>query len=531
MKRWNGWGDESVVYPLPHDALDFLQERVGLATPRPQVTLDQLTSKVPPCRLADHPWVRTDPKTRALHARGQSFADWVALRTGLMEAFPDGVAHPTRAQELDELIAFAKENHACLIPYGGGTSVVGHVNVTDDRPAICVDLSRLDRLIAFDETSHHATFGAGVTGPALEAHLHERGFTLGHFPQSFEFSTLGGWIATRSSGQQSACFGRIEKLFAGAKVHTPLGALVLPCFPASAAGPDLREMVLGSEGRMGIISEATVRITRIPEVDTFHAVFFPDWDRAVDGCRALSQALLPYSMLRLSTPTETATMLALAGHGRLTRLLELALSLRGAPEGRCMLVMAFTGPRALVRRSRKAALALAGRFGGVDAGRFMGRQWSKSRFRAPYLRNSLWEAGYAVDTLETATPWANVPALVAGIDASLRHSLDAIGEKVHAFTHLSHVYPTGSSIYSTYLFRLAEDPLETLRRWRLLKDAASRVIVQHGGTISHQHGVGIDHLPYLAAEKGEIGMGALRQALRYWDPESVMNPGKLIALP
>ncbi|MBI5536652.1 MAG: FAD-binding oxidoreductase [Deltaproteobacteria bacterium] len=529
MRRWNGWGDENFVYPLPKGAADFLVDRVGPATPRPEATLDDVAAKVPHSRLAPHPLIRTEPKERVRHACGQSLGDWIALRSGEIAAFPDGVAYPSRREELDELIRHARNTDACVIPYGGGSSVVGHINPIDARPSICVDMARLDRLIDFDETSQQATFGAGIMGPALESLLRERGFMLGHYPQSFEFSTLGGWIAARSSGQQSACFGRIERLFAGGRVHTPMGELVLPCFPASAAGPDLKEQILGSEGRIGIVSEATVRVTRLPEVDTFHAVFFPDWERATQGCRAIAQAQLPYSMLRLSTAVETETMLALAGHGRLMRLLELALSVRGAPQGRCMLMMGFTGRRDVMRKARKAALSIARSFGGVDAGRLMGRQWSKSRFRAPYLRNSLWEAGYAIDTLETATSWAKVPATVADIDRALRHTLDPLGEKVHAFTHLSHVYPTGSSIYSTYLFRIAEDPSETRRRWKLLKDAASKAIVSHGGTISHQHGVGIDHMPYLQAEKGDLGMEAIRKSLRFWDPDRVMNPGKLIS--
>ena len=529
MKRWNGWGDENVDYPLPEGAATFLMDRVGPATPKAACRLDAVAAKVAPSRLASHALVRTDAAERLRHACGQSLPDWIAFRSGDIPAFPDGVAHPVRREDLDELIRHARSTGACIIPYGGGSSVVGHINPIDSRPSICVDMTRLDRLIALDETSQLATFGAGIYGPALESLLRERGFMLGHYPQSFEFSTLGGWIAARSSGQQSACFGRIERLFAGGRVHTPMGELVLPCFPASAAGPDLREMLLGSEGRIGIISEATVRVTRLPEVDSFHAVFFADWERAVQGCRAISQAQIPYSMLRLSTPTETETMLALAGHGRWTRLLELALSVRGAPQGRCMMVLAFTGRRDGVRKARKAALSIAKASGGVDAGRFMGRQWSKSRFRAPYLRNSLWEAGYAIDTLETATSWAKVPAVVADIDRALRHTLEPMGEKVHAFTHLSHVYPTGSSIYSSYLFRIADDPAETRRRWKLLKDAASKAIVSHGATISHQHGVGTDHMAYLQAEKGELGLGAIRKVIRYWDPEQVMNPGKLVA--
>lgn len=531
MKRWNGWGDDSVDYPLPDGALQFLVEHVGSARPPNDAGMQEVVSSVPASRLPQHAAVVVGAQERLLHARGQSLPDWVALRSGRIAAFPDGVGLPSNEADVRELVNYACSNGAAVIPYGGGTSVVGHINSLETRPCLTIAMTRMDRLIDLDERSMLATFGAGISGPALEHHLHERGYTLGHYPQSWELSTLGGWIAARSSGQQSLWYGRIEKLLAGARVLSPLGELDLPPFPASAAGPDLREVLLGSEGRMGIITQATVRISRLPEEDLYHGVFFPDWGGAMEAVREMSQASLGCSMIRLSSPGETETMLALAGHPKLRKLLEMFLSVRGAKTGRCMLVLAFTGAREVTRRSRAAALAIAKRHGGIDGGRVLGRQWEKSRFKSPYLRNTLWEAGYAIDTLETATTWTRVPDMVRAIEAALRGGLDKTGEKVHAFSHLSSVYPTGSSIYCTYIFRLGSAPEETLARWKLLKDAASRAIVENKGTISHQHGIGTDHQPWLEAEKGTAGVGAIRTMLRYWDPDGVMNPGKLVGLP
>lgn len=531
MKRWNGWGDDSVDYPLPDGALQFLVDHVGFARRPKDATLQEVVASVPASRLPEHASVVVGAQERLLHARGQSLPDWVALRTGRIPAFPDGVGLPSSDADVRELLTYASNTGTALIPYGGGTSVVGHINPLESRPCLTVAMTRMDRLIDLDERSLLATFGAGITGPALEHQLQERGYTLGHFPQSWELSTLGGWIAARSSGQQSLWYGRIEKLFAGARVLSPLGELDLPPFPASAAGPDLREVLLGSEGRMGIITQATVRISKLPEEDLFHGVFFPDWDAALEAVREMSQASLGCSMVRLSSPVETETMLALAGHPKLRKLLEMFLSVRGAKTGRCMLVLSFTGKREATRRSRAAALEIAKRYGAVDGGRVLGKQWEKSRFKSPYLRNTLWEAGYAIDTLETATTWTRVPAMVASIEAALRGGLEKQGEKVHAFSHLSSVYPTGSSIYSTYIFRIAHDPEETLARWKTLKDAASRAIVENKGTITHQHGIGTDHQPWLEAEKGAAGVGAIRSMMRYWDPDGVMNPGKLVGIP
>jgi alkyldihydroxyacetonephosphate synthase len=480
--------------------------------------------------LPEHPLVDNQPLTRLLHSCGQSTTDWIALRSGKIKSFPDGVASPTNEDEIAHLIGYAHDCGAAVIPYGGGTSVTGHITpLPGDQPVITIDLHRLNRLQSFDPKSRLATFGAGVTGPDLEAQLRARGCTLGHFPQSFECSTLGGWVATRSSGQQSLRYGRIEKLFAGGTLISPIGQLELPVFPASAAGPDLRELVLGSEGRIGIISKATVRASLLPEKEEFHAVFFPDFDHGCEAVRQMLSANLPLAMLRLSTAMETITSLALAGHEKLIGALEKLLSLRGLGSHKCMLLIGFSGSASMVRVTRREAMSMAAKQDGVAVGRTFGEQWIKNRFRTPYLRNTLWERGYAIDTLETATGWNNVPAMLDGIEDSLRTALAEFGERVHIFTHLSHLYPYGSSIYTTYLFRLARDPEDTLQRWVQLKSAATKVIVALGGTISHQHGVGLDHLHYLPAEKGQLGMQALGNIIHYFDPHGMMNPGKLIA--
>ena len=529
MRRWNGWGDETITHPFHEGARHFLEMSVGPGTPPRDATFEEVIALVPPSRLPAHPLVSANPADRVRHARGQSLPDWIAARSGRIPAFPDGVAYPTDDGEVRTLLRYASGVGARLIPYGGGTSVVGQINVLPgEAPVLTVDLSRMSRLLRFDEKSLLATFGAGITGPDLEAQLRARGCTLGHFPQSFELSTLGGWIATRSSGQQSLGYGRIERLFAGGRLEAPVGTLELPPFPASAAGPDLREMVLGSEGRLGILTEATVRASPLPQVEAFHALFFPDFERGQEAVRQIMQARLPLSMLRLSTAAETQTTLTLAGHQRLIGALERWLRLRGVGGEKCMLLLGLTGREAMVKAARREALGLAGQYGGVHVGQTFGKEWHKSRFRTPYLRNTLWELGYAIDTLETATDWANIPAMVQAVETALRGGLAEIGERVHIFTHLSHLYPYGSSLYTTYLYRIAPDPEETLRRWQVLKVAASQAIVAHGGTISHQHGVGTDHLPYLAHEKGPLGMAAIGDLCRRFDPDGIMNPGKLV---
>lgn len=529
MRRWNGWGDDTVSAAVPPRAAEALEAWVGPGAAPRDATREEALAAVPASRLRPEAGLSLDPLERLLHARGQSLPDWIALRSGRVGACPDAVAFPESGEEVAGLLGWAERIGARVVPFGGGTSVAGHVNpVASESPVVTVDLSRLSRLLSFDETSRLATFGAGVKGPDLEAGLRARGFTLGHFPQSFELSTLGGWVATRSSGQQSLGYGRIERLFAGGRLESPSGRLELPCFPASAAGPDLRELVLGSEGRFGVITEGTVRVSPLPEREEVHGVFLPDLPSAIAAVREVAAMRLPLSMLRLSTPEETRTTLLLAGHARLVRALETYLSFRGAREEKCLLLVGVSGGENLVRQTRRQVLGALAMRGGVAAGKAFGREWHRNRFRAPYLRNSLWEAGWAVDTLETAAPWSRVPALLSSVERALRDGLAAEGERVHAFTHLSHVYLDGSSLYTTYLFRVAPDPDVTLARWRTLKTAATDAIAAGGGTLSHQHGVGADHAPWLAAEKGELGVRALRDLCVTFDPKGLMNPGKLL---
>jgi alkyldihydroxyacetonephosphate synthase len=528
MRRWNGWGDARVAMDLPASASTLLATLVGPGRPPRDAAVEDVVSGVPPSRLPRHRLVETDPEVRVRHARGQSLPDWVALRSGRLGAVPDGVAFPSDAAEVRELLRFARAAGADVVPYGGGSSVVGGIDPRPDAVTLTVSLARLARLEAFDEASGLATFGAGTTGPAVEAALGERGWTLGHFPQSWEGSTVGGWVATRSSGQQSLGYGRIEALFAGGRLEAPAGPLELPPHPASAAGPDLRQLVLGSEGRLGILTDVVVRATPLPERDVVEAWFLPDFPTAMDAARDLARARLPVSMLRLSTPVETATTLAMSGRGDVVRLLDRYLRLRGLGHGRCLLLVGLLGRRRVVASAdREVRAILRGRHAlGVPT---LGRSWTAERFRTPYLRNSLWEAGYAVDTVETAAAWSGVPGIAHGVATALRTGLAADGERVHAFSHLSHVYPTGSSLYTTYVFRLAGDPDVTLERWRRLKRSASESIVAGGGTISHQHGVGTDHAPYLPSEKGELGMAAIGDLARSFDPDGLMNPGKLLA--
>lgn len=530
MRAWNGWGNGQYAMELPSNGQAFLAERIGSGQRLSDARLESVCKKVPPSRLpVTHPLIKTDAETRVRYARGQSLPDWLALRSGEFEHFPDAVAFPESSTQVAELLALAKTYDWDVIPYGGGTSVAGHINpMASVRPILTVSLERMNRLLDLDVTSQIATFGAGTPGPLLEQQLRAQGFTLGHFPQSFELSTLGGWVASRSSGQQSLRYGRIEQLFAGGRMETLLGTLDIPAIPASSAGPDVREMVLGSEGRMGILTEVKVRVTPLPQQESFHVAFLPSWEAARTCARELKQRGIALSMLRVSNAIETETQLALAGHPKQIALLERVVGFFGMKAGKCMLTFGTTGSKAQCKTALREARTVIKACGGLYTGTYLGKKWAEKRFAMPYLREALWQLGYAVDTLETATTWDNVDHLLNKIEENLRTGLQDEGKKVHVFTHLSHMYNQGCSIYTTYIFANGASYGDTLAYWAKEKRSTSKIIVENGGTISHQHGVGKDHAPYLAEEKGVLGMRAITSVLSEFDPNARLNPGTLL---
>ena len=533
MRYWNSWGhDGSEKPPLTKTALDFVRDTLGDSAPLSEATLEEVCKQVPASRLPDHPLIDKDIEVRVRHARGQSLPDWVAMKSGKFGCFPDGVSFPETPEQIRELMALSRTQDFLIIPYGGGTSVAGHINPQEqNRAVLTLSLERMTRMLDLNEESQIATFGPGTPGPMVEAQLASRGYTLGHFPQSFELSTIGGWVASRSSGQQSLRYGRIEQIFAGGRVETFDGTMDIPTIPASSAGPDLREVVMGSEGRFGVISEVKVRVTRVAEKEEFLVVYFPDWTSAYAFCREATQQKLQMSMLRASNAIETWSQLKLAGHDNLVAWLERYLRLRGVDEGKCMVTFGLTGSTAQVKAVRGQVHKMIRRFNGVGMTGLapkVGALWEKGRFRYPYLRENLWKEGYAVDTLETSVNWDRTNTTIEAIEGGLRNALADEGEIVHTFSHLSHVYTQGSSIYTTYLFRMGKTHEETLARWHKLKHAGSTAIVENGGTISHQHGVGRDHAPYLAREKGPLGMAALRTLSQHFDPDQRLNPGVLL---
>jgi len=462
--------------------------------------------------------VARDDERRALHLGGKSTPDLIARRRAGAQDAPDLVVAPADHRDVAAVLGLCAERGIAVVPFGGGTSVVGGVQPDrgGHRAVIALDLERTAGLHGIDEVSLLARFGAGTTGPQAEELLGARGFTLGHFPQSFEYASLGGYAATRSSGQASRGFGRFDDLVHGLRVATPSGDLDLGRAPTSAAGPDLRALFLGSEGTLGVITEVTVRIRPIAAAHAYGAWTFPDFAAGTAALRALTQSGVRPTVLRLSDETETTVTATLGAH--LTRR-------KG-----CLAVATFEGANPAEADAVATATDTLFRAHGAKArGESPARSWERGRFASPALRDALLDAGVLAETLETATTWARLPALKAAVTAALTDALTdapgADGAKPIIMCHISHVYPAGASLYFTVVAALTADPDG---QWARAKHAASDAIAAAAATITHHHAVGTDHRPWLEQEVGALGVRILRAVKDELDPTGILNPGKLI---
>lgn len=346
--RWNGWGNININKKVSAHGAKLIKSHIGKTKKLPSVSLQEVLKTVPKSRLpvamTELDTVSVDNEVRLRHARGQSFPDWIVMHGGDFEVFPDGVAFPESTADVETLLKLASEHDLIVIPFGGGTSVAGHINPQKgSRPVVTIAMSKMDQLTDLDSESQIATFGAGTQGPAVEAQLDAHGYRLGHYPQSWELSTLGGWIAARSSGQQSLGYGRIEQMFAGGTLVTPQGVLNIADIPASAAGPDLREMMMGTEGRAGIFTEVKMRVQSQPEEELFKVAFLPNWEAGKEVLRQAVQKNVRLSMLRLSNAVETDAHLHLGTTPSQFMAISTYLKARGLSSEKVMLTYASQG--------------------------------------------------------------------------------------------------------------------------------------------------------------------------------------------
>jgi len=472
--------------------------------------------------------VRDDRHARVLHAAGKGYPDLVRLRAGEPGEAPDAIIYPAGAAELRRVLALCAEESIAVVPFGGGTSVVGGVApmAGEHRSVIALDTSRMRELLHTDALSSTVTVQGGMRAPELERRLAPRGLTLGHYPQSFEYVSLGGCAATRSAGQSSTGYGAIAEMILGLSLYAPARQIDLPPLPATAAGPGLRQLIIGSEGALGVIGELSLRVRRTPAERVYEGAFFREFDSGVEALRELAgeHRSLP-DVVRLSDEPETRMSLSLAGAGGLKRRAGSALLAARGYGGGCLAILGFEGTSEDVAVRRRHALGLIRGLGGVAVGRSPGAAWQHSRFAGPYLRDDLLTQGVIVETLETAVQWSGLHALHRAVGEAISGALGRWGTPALVMCHISHVYETGASLYFTFLARQhADDPIG---QWRAAKTAATDAIAAGGGTITHHHSVGRDHAPWMAREVGEGGLAVLRAAKDELDPTGIMNPGKL----
>ncbi|HEX2086640.1 MAG TPA: FAD-binding oxidoreductase [Solirubrobacteraceae bacterium] len=526
MRFW-GWGEDAHAGDgVPPHAEEMLRRELDLpegAGSRP-VGLEEVRLR-DPAPLPDLPAeVRDDREARVLHAAGKAYPDLVRMRAGDAEDAPDAVVLPRSHDEVRAVLDACGRAGVAVVPFGGGTSVVGGVEPVraDFAGVVALDLSRLDRLVSVDERSLTAVLDAGVRLPDAERMLAERGLTLGHFPQSYEYATVGGCVATRSAGQASTGYGRIDELVLGVRMAAPNGDVDLRAMPASAAGPDLRELVVGSEGALGVITSSALRVRPQPRERRYEGWMFASFGEGAESLRALEQHGAAPDVARLSDEEETRLSMALAGAGGAKGAIAGAyLRARGVAGG-CIAICGWEGDPDDVARRRFRTAALLRGHGAVPLGRSPGAAWARGRYHGPYLRDHLLDRGVFVETLETAAQWSGLFGLYRAVGAALRGALG----RCLVMCHISHLYPSGASLYFTFLARAR--PGGELDQWRAAKSAATDAIVAAGGTITHHHAVGRDHAPWLRAEVGEAGVDLLRAAKAELDPAGIMNPGKLL---
>jgi alkyldihydroxyacetonephosphate synthase len=547
--KWWGWGPEGEGFTIDDkpDLAPFIMDKLGLDVRRvvdPPPAFDTL--QVPEPRLpdalrealvaavgVDH--LSTDPLDRVVHARGKSIRDLIRQRRGDLPRVPDAVVRPADEQQTAEILAAVVAHDAVVIPFGGGSSISGSLEAPGDeaRPVVSVDLARLDQVLEIDEQSGLARVQAGVLGPHLEEQLTRRGWTLGHYPDSFAYSTLGGWIATRSSGMQSDRYGDIADVTKGLRVVAPSGTVVVKPIPAMSNGPSIREMVLGSEGRLGIITEATIQVRRLPEQRTILGYLFPSFAAGLKAMEEIAQSEHPVSVSRVADAHETAFSFAMRKPATpLDRVQSLALQtyltrrLHWDVHEMCLSFIGYEGSRRHVAAQRFAVGQIVKRHGGLCIGSGPGALYDQKKFDTPYIRDFLLDRGGAGDVSETAMPWSRLVPVYEGVMAAAQGALHAQGVTGYVMCHLSHSYQTGACLYFTFAFR--SDPGDDmLVQYDAVKSAIQQAFIDHGATLSHHHAVGTEHAPWMRHDVSDPGITMLTALFDGVDPGRHLNPGKI----
>ncbi|WP_152360840.1 FAD-binding oxidoreductase [Microlunatus speluncae] len=547
--KWWGWGVEGVGFhhedkpgmapfvikaidldvneapelSIDFDSLDIPEPRIGAEL------LAELTELVG----ADN--AVSEPMDRIVHTYGKSLRDLVRLRNGDIPRVPDVVLYPADEDQIRGIVDAVVAADAVLIPFGGGSNIAGSLEAPRDenRPVISLDLGRLNKVIDVDEGSGLARIQAGALGPDLEEQLGQRGWTLGHFPDSFTHSTLGGWVATRSSGMQSDKYGDIAQIARGLRVVQPGKLLVLRPLPGSSTGPSVREMILGSEGRLGVITEVTVQVHRLPEERLVLGYLFPNWEASLEAMHAISVSDAAPSITRVSDSRETAFSFAtrkkkpgFSLSSVISKGLMTVLEKRGWDLDQvCLSFIGYEGGKDHVARQKKLVKDIVGQHGAIVLGKGPGELYDQKKFDTPYIRDFLLDRGAAGDVSETAAPWSQLKSLYYGVVAAANAAFEELGVTGWIMCHLSHSEHSGACLYFTFAFKF--DRVDPLKQYDVVKSAIQQAFVDNGGTLSHHHAVGVEHAPWLAEDLSPAGAELMQGLFTSFDPGQHLNPGKI----
>jgi len=553
--KWWGWGVEGVGFHWEDKPgfAPFVQQAVGLDLHTAPVVgmpeFDKLTvakSLATPAFTASlasvvgEDNVTTDKMERVVHAYGKSIRDLIRVRANQIERTPDVVVYPGNEDEVQKVVDLAVAADAVIIPFGGGSNIASSLEPRADesRVVLSLDMGRMRELIDIDEESGLARIQAGALGPDLEEQLGARGWTIGHFPDSFTHSSLGGWIATRSSGMQSDKYGDIADIVRGLHVVRPGGILVIRPIPSTSTGPSVREMILGSEGRLGIITEATVQVHRTPAKRDVYAYFFPNWEAGTAAMQEIAESDATPSITRVSDARETGFSLATAKerHGLDKFLAGTVLPTLmkskgwakqpGGLESICLSFIGYEGGVAHAKRQKKLVDKIVKKHGGMGVGTGPGVLYDQKKFDTPYLRDFLLDRGAAGDVSESAMPWSKVNQLHDAVRVAADKAFDQIGIQGWIMSHLSHSYHSGACLYFTFAFVMGDDPIG---EYNVVKSAIQQAFIDNGGSLSHHHGVGLEHAPWLEQDISSEGVAVVRGLFEAVDPGENFNPRKIVA--
>ncbi|QQS36363.1 MAG: FAD-binding oxidoreductase [Ignavibacteriales bacterium] len=549
--KWWGWGDEQIDFDIDSkpDLWPYIKKVVGIENDNkvvytPPVPFEQINlphqiinetflNSVKNILNADQ--INLDKLDRLIHCYGKSFRDLWRIRHGIVKGAPDIILYPDNETQICEIITLANETGVKIIPFGGGSNIAGSLEVLKQQDAcvVSLDLKRMDKVLSIDKESCVAKIQAGALGPYMEEQLQKEGFTLGHFPDSFEYSTLGGWVATRSAGMQSDIYGKIEDMVISLRMVTPNGTIATRTVPKSSNGIDIKHICIGSEGILGVITEASMQVHRLPKNRAAYGFLFPDFESGIKAVYECVEKNCMPVVTRLNDPDKTALSLAYktkssALKHHLGNLVKSYLkNVKGFDLEKCCLMLnVFEGDDEQFHSVKQKVKSIYKKYGAVNLGTDPGKAFEKGKYDFPYLRDFVMDRNIMADVSETATVWSNLLPLYYSTYTALETAIKKTGKKPFLGCHISHTYHTGASLYFT--FGCTQIPGKEIEQYLYIKKAAEDAFIKGGATLSHHHAVGFEHLPWLEDDISKTGVDVLKALKKGLDPEGIMNPGKVI---